>query len=91
MGHVKRWITCLNIDSIDENAYCGTRSGDFLEISLSKGIYSRSGPINKKLQGTVNHVITKGNNIYIGTNHGLFGKVDKSSLNMTGEVQLQFN
>ena len=39
MGHIKRWITCLYIDSIDEHAFCGTRSGDILEISLSKGIY----------------------------------------------------
>ena len=68
MGHVKRWITCLVIDTIDEFAYCGTRSGDFLEFSLTKGIYSRAGPINKKLPGALNHIITKGKNIYIGTN-----------------------
>lgn len=68
MGHVKRWMTCVDIDSIDEFAYCGTRSGDFIEVSLKKGIYQRSGPINKKLQGTVNHILTKGKNIYIGTN-----------------------
>lgn len=49
MGHVKRWMTCVDIDSIDEFAYCGTRSGDFIEVSLKKGIYQRSGPINKKL------------------------------------------
>jgi hypothetical protein len=91
MGHVKRWITCVDIDGIDEFAYCGTRSGDFLEVSLSKGIYSRSGPINKKLQGAVNHIITKGKNIYIGTNQGLFAKVDKSSLNLLGEVNLPHN
>ena len=88
LGHIKRWITCVNIDTIDEHAYCGTRSGDVLEISLSKGIYNRSGPINKKIQGSVNHVISKGKSIYIGTNSGIFGKIDKASLNITGEVQV---
>lgn len=88
MGNVRRWITCLYIDSIDEHAFCGTRSGDLLEFSLSKGIYSRSGPINKKLKGAVNQVLTKGKCIYIGASDGTFAKIDKSSLNITGEVQL---
>jgi hypothetical protein len=54
LGHVKRYITCVSVDSHDDFAYCGTRSGDVLEVSLTKGIYSRSGPIDKKLIGCVN-------------------------------------
>jgi hypothetical protein len=54
MGHMKRYITCVSVDSSDDFAYCGTRSGDILEISLSKGIYSRSGPVDKKFVGQIN-------------------------------------
>ena len=53
LGHIKRFFTCVSIDPIDEFAYCGTRSGDVLEISLSKGIYDRMGPINRKLNGAI--------------------------------------
>ena len=48
MGNIQRYINCIEIDDIDEFAYCGTRSGDLLEVSLSKGIYSRGGPVDKK-------------------------------------------
>jgi len=54
LGHIKRYILNISIDNIDEHAYCGTRSGDFLEISLSKGIFNRSGPVDKKFTGGVN-------------------------------------
>ena len=54
MGHIKRYIQNISIDSIDAYAYCGTRSGDILEISIRKGIFDRSGPVNKKFSGSVN-------------------------------------
>jgi len=54
LGHIRRYILNISIDNIDEHAYCGTRSGDFIEISLSKGIYNRSGPVDKKFVGSVN-------------------------------------
>ena len=80
MGKIKRYITCVSIDPIDEYAYCGTRSGDIMEVSLSKGIYSRSGPIDKKLPGTVNQVISKFKVLYVGTSEGSYASVDKKSL-----------
>ena len=36
-------------------------------------------------------MLTKGKNIYIGMTDGTFAKIDKSSLNITGEVSLQYN
>ena len=62
-----------------------------MEISLSKGIYQRSGPINRKVAGAVNQVMTKGKNIYIGTSDGIFAKIDKSSLNMISDVKIAQN
>lgn len=53
LGHIKRYILNISIDNIDEHAYCGTRSGDILEISLTKGIYNRAGPIDRKYKGSV--------------------------------------
>lgn len=67
LGHIKRCILNVSIDPIDEHAYCGTRSGDILEISLSKGIYSRSAPVDKKFKGSVNQIISKFKHLYLGT------------------------
>lgn len=39
LGQVKRYIVNVTIDGPDAHAYCGTRSGDILEISLDKGIF----------------------------------------------------
>lgn len=50
---------------------------------LSKGIYNRSGPIDKKFKGTVNQVIFKNKNIYIGTTDGDFARLDKKSFQIT--------
>jgi len=86
MGKIKRYITCVSIDLIDNFAFCGTRSGDVLEVSLTKGIYSRSGPVDKKLKGAVNHVSSKFKNLYLGTSEGKLVKVDKKTLNIIGEV-----
>lgn len=88
MGHIKRWITCVSIDNIDEYAYCGTRSGDVLEVSITKGIYSRSGPIDKKFRGCVNQVISKFKHLYVGTSEGTFAKIDKKTLNTNGEINV---
>lgn len=86
---MKRFITCVSIDDIDEHAYCGTRSGDILEISLVKGIYSRSGPIDKKITGTVNQIISMNKNIYAGTSSGTFVKIDKKSLTINGLIDFE--
>lgn len=34
MGNIKRNYTCLMIDPSDSYAYCGTKTGDIIEVSL---------------------------------------------------------
>jgi cilia- and flagella-associated protein 52 len=80
LGKINRYIICLSIDEIDEHAFCGTRSGDVLELSLSKGIFSRSGPINKKFSGAVNHVLAKDKSVYAAVADGTFARLDKATL-----------
>jgi hypothetical protein len=81
----------VSIDPIDEHAFCGTRSGDILEISLSKGIYSRSGPIDKKIKGSIHQVVSKFKNLYCGTSEGSFVKIDKKTMQISGEVSFNDN
>ena len=85
---MKRFITCVIVDSFDDFAYCGTRSGDILEVSLAKGTYSRSGPVDKKFVGQVNQIICNNNfkSLYVGTSEGKFARVDKKTLLRNGEA-----
>lgn len=86
LGHIKRYILNISIDSIDESAYCGTRSGDILEISLSKGIYKRSGPVDKKFGGAVNQIISEFKHLYVATQDGTIARLDKKSLLIVGQT-----
>eukprot|EP00698_Gefionella_okellyi_P023867 TRINITY_DN8273_c0_g1_i1.p1 TRINITY_DN8273_c0_g1~~TRINITY_DN8273_c0_g1_i1.p1 ORF type:complete len:617 (+),score=142.57 TRINITY_DN8273_c0_g1_i1:20-1870(+) len=44
LGKIKRVITCLVLDPNDEFAYCGTESGDLLQVSVERKLYKASGP-----------------------------------------------
>ena len=46
-GNIKRIFTCAIIDQNDEYAYCGTSTGDVLEISIDRALFKRLGPYNK--------------------------------------------
>ena len=53
MGHVKRFINCFTIDQSDTFAYCGTRTGDVLEIYIDKAVFKRVGPLNRIFTGGI--------------------------------------
>jgi cilia- and flagella-associated protein 52 len=76
----------VSIDSTDALAFCGTRSGDLLEVALNRGIYNRSGPVEKKFNAGISQIVSKFKNIYIGANDGTFAKIDKKTLCISGEV-----
>jgi hypothetical protein len=47
MGHIRRVFTCAVIDPTDSHAYLGTKTGDLVEISLSKALFKRIGPAKR--------------------------------------------
>lgn len=93
LGKITRYIICVDIDEHDVFAYCGTRSGDVLEVSLGKGIFNRSGPINKKFKGAVNQVVVKDKQVFIGNQDATFAKIDKGTLNVSdaGTIKFPYN
>lgn len=53
MGHVKRYFNCVTVDPTDSYAYCGTRTGDVIEMLIDKAAFKRIGPINRVFKGGV--------------------------------------
>lgn len=49
-GQIKRIIKCITIDQDDEFMYCGTTTGDLLQVSLKTKLFKNSGPKAKVLR-----------------------------------------
>ena len=60
-------------------------------ISLTKGIYNRSGPIDRKFKGAIHQIVSKFKHIYCGTSEGAFAKIDKKTMQVSGEVSYNDN
>jgi WD40 repeat protein len=48
LGTLKRTTAAIVMDDEDEFMYCGTESGDILEVSLGPKLFKRSGPSKKE-------------------------------------------
>lgn len=53
MAKNNRFINCVTIDSEDTFVYCGTRTGDILEIFIDTASYKRNGPVHKIFRGGI--------------------------------------
>ncbi|PFH33243.1 flagellar associated protein [Besnoitia besnoiti] len=89
LGKLQRVTQCVLITPDDSLAYCGTQSGDVMEISLRHGLYKRSGPTN----GVFPRGITSGahlpnGDMLIGTGEGIIAKIEAESLATKGTCQI---
>jgi WD40 repeat protein len=44
MGSIKRIVKCVTLDPQDEYMYCGTTTGDLLQVSVTSKLFKVSGP-----------------------------------------------
>jgi len=47
MGSIRRIFNCCAIDSQDQIALLGTKTGDVIEISLERALFKRIGPVKR--------------------------------------------
>jgi WD40 repeat protein len=89
MGHIKRFITCIRIDATDTYAYCGTRTGDILEIFLDKANFKRVGPMNRIFQNGISSIIVMSTSeLTIGAGDGSVVKVNRKSMKIEEEAKV---
>jgi len=68
---MKRMFTHCVIDREDTFAYCGTTTGDVLEINLNMAIYKRLGPVNRLFSMGVNTLgLLPNRDIIVGAGDG---------------------
>ncbi|PRP80433.1 hypothetical protein PROFUN_11888 [Planoprotostelium fungivorum] len=88
LGSLKRVVQCVTIDEKDENIYCGTTTGDVLEISLESKLYRRSGPTKGPLTKGVSSLQLFGNDLLAGSGAGTIAVLNKDTLSTTKLVDV---
>jgi WD40 repeat protein len=89
LGHIKRFINCVKIDASDTFAYCGTRTGDILEIYLEKASFKRVGPLNRIFSGGISNIlITSPSELILGAGDGSVVKVNRKTMKIEDEAKL---
>lgn len=89
MGNMKRQFTCFDIDSADQFAYCGTKSGDFLEINLTNAIFKRVGPVKGLFSlGVTALALLPNGDIIIGSGEGKLAKVSVQTMQTKVSTQV---
>eukprot|EP00727_Mastigamoeba_balamuthi_P008097 m51a1_g3908 hypothetical protein (592) ;mRNA; f:130886-133099 len=89
---VKRVVTCAAVAASGSIMYCGTTSGDILEIDVVHRVFKTSGPLDKKdvpliEQGVLNIAVC-GEILIVGSGSGIVYKVDPSNWTLKKKVQL---
>lgn len=83
LGQLKRVITSVTIDDEDEFMYCGTKTGDVLQVSLTRALFKISGPAKKPFPLGVTCVArTKKGNIIVGSGDGTVALLKKDDLSV---------
>jgi len=89
MGHIKRFINCIKIDPSDTFAYCGTRTGDILEIYIDKANFKRVGPLNRIFTGGITCLLVSSpSQLLLGAGDGFIARVSRKTMKIEEEVKL---
>jgi hypothetical protein len=90
LGHVKRFITCLRLDTNDTFLYCGTRTGDVMEIAVDKATFRRVGPLNRIFNGGISQLIVSNGSgdLVVGAGDGSVARVNKKTMKIDEEVKI---
>ena len=89
LGNLKRTILNVVIDPTDSFAYCGTRTGDLLEINLERASFTRSGPARKLFsQGVQCIALMQNGDLLVGAGDGTISKLGSQSLQVKGQSQV---
>ncbi|KAK3267174.1 hypothetical protein CYMTET_24255 [Cymbomonas tetramitiformis] len=88
LGQIKRVVETMVIDHQDEFVYCGTTSGDLLQVSLGPKLFNNSGPKQKIPKGILCAALTPTGDIIIGGGDGTISIIGHSKLNVICSIKV---
>ena len=89
LGSLKRTFTSIAITANDGVCYCGSLSGDIVEIDLTSGVRRRTGPAKQTLPLGIKciSIIPQGD-LLVGTGEGVVAKLSLTSLRVLSSCKV---
>lgn len=89
LGNLKRKFLCCALDSADQFAYCGTQTGDLLEVNVERAIFKRVGPVKKLFSLGVQCIgLLPNGDIIVGAGDGVLAKVSIQDMQVKFQTQV---
>ncbi|KAJ1339439.1 hypothetical protein BSLG_005920 [Batrachochytrium salamandrivorans] len=88
-GQIKRVVKCIDIDQNDEFMYCGTTTGDLMQVNLRTKLFKHSGPPKEKELFFYRRILSaaltpKGDEVIVGCGDGVIAKLSLPKLIFAG-------
>ncbi|KAI8910144.1 WD40-repeat-containing domain protein [Gorgonomyces haynaldii] len=91
-GQIKRIVKCIAIDKDDELMYCGTTTGDLMQVNLRTKLFKHSGPRDKELFSMgILSVALQGDVAVVGCGDGTIAKLKLPKLTILKSVKVDGN
>jgi len=87
-GQIKRVTTNVLLSADDQFVYCGTQTGDFLEVSLDRALFKRSTPKTPFSQGISCSALLPDGDMLIGTGDGTIARLTFGTLRLKSQCQV---
>ncbi|KAJ3195774.1 Cilia- and flagella-associated protein 52 [Irineochytrium annulatum] len=91
-GQIKRIVKCICVDNDDEFMYCGTTTGDLMQVNLRTKLFKHSGPPKEKdlfSMGILSVALSPKNDIVIvGSGDGTIAALKLPKLNILKSVKV---
>jgi len=88
MGQMKRVTTNVLLDAEDKFAYCGTQTGDILEVPLDSALFKRTVPKNCFSLGVTCSAMLPSGDVLIGTGDGTVAKLTAGKMSVKNQCQV---
>mmetsp|Transcript_11703 Transcript_11703/g.13906 ORF Transcript_11703/g.13906 Transcript_11703/m.13906 type:complete len:627 (-) Transcript_11703:1832-3712(-) len=88
LGQIKRVVETMVIDKNDEYVYCGTTSGDLLQVSLGPKLFKNAGPKQKIARGVLCTALSTNGDIICGGGDGSIVILGAQKLNTISSIKL---
>jgi WD40 repeat protein len=84
LGSLKRVINCIAVDDKDENIYCGTSTGDVLEVKMATKLFRHAGPAKNLLsKGILSLALSTSSELIVGNGTGTVAVMKRANLAIT--------
>jgi len=89
LGQLKRITKSIVVDEYDEYMYCGTTSGDLLQVSLDQKLFKNAGPAKHRVpKGITANAISPTGHLIIGGGDGSVSILDRNSMKTIATTKL---